>query len=218
MRRVPEETVTGSGVKGDSAVELVERDDFVAVMGSVCTPVAVVTAMAGSRPHGTTVSAFSSLSLAPPMVLVSLDKKSELLGHVQRSGVFAVNILGAGQAGLAAAFARKGDDKFADMQWFLDEGVPRLTGCAGWLRCAVQETVTGGDHVVVLGLVLAAAHADARPLTYHRRSFGTHQPHAESAGDSAKARRSAASGAAALEADIPDFYELPPLIGWFAFS
>jgi len=54
--------------------------------------------MAGDRPHGTTVSAFASLSLNPPMVLVSLDKSSELLRHVRRILAFGLNILYIDQA------------------------------------------------------------------------------------------------------------------------
>ena len=205
-------------VTGGNGDEPVRKEEFLAVMGSVCTPVAVVTAVAGPRPHGSTVSAFASLSLDPPMVLVSLDRKSELLRHVRRAGVFGVNILGAGQAGLATAFARKGQDKFEDMQWLLDEGVPRLAGCAGWLRCVVQRLVTGGDHVVVLGLAVAAAHADVRPLTYYRRGFGTHQPRSEPpAGIAANVRYLPATGTAghgsSLCVDDP-----AQLLGRFAFS
>ncbi len=58
--------------------------DFRDAMATVCTPVAVVTAMDGERPHGTTVSAFASLSVDPPMVLVALDARSDLLTLVRR--------------------------------------------------------------------------------------------------------------------------------------
>ena len=81
-------------------------------MATVCTPVAVVTAMDGHRPHGTTVSAFASLSMTPPSLLVSLDRGSELLGLVLGSGFFGMNVLGSSQSGLAGKFARKGADKF----------------------------------------------------------------------------------------------------------
>lgn len=156
----------------------VDAATFRAVMASVAAPVSVVTVMAGERPHGSTVSAFTSLSLDPPMVLVSLDRASDLLRRIRSSGSFGVNVLAAGQAALARAFARKGDDKFEGVAWATEAGVPRLPGCAGWLACAVEQLVPGGDHEVVLGRVIAAEHADFPPLTYHQRSFGTHQPHA----------------------------------------
>jgi flavin reductase (DIM6/NTAB) family NADH-FMN oxidoreductase RutF len=155
----------------------VDADAFRAVMGSVCTPVSVVTAMAGDRPHGTTVSAFASLSLDPPMVLVSLDRSSDLLHIVRRSLVFGLNVLHSGQSALASAFARKGEDKFNGIGWTLDSGVPRLDGSASWLACRVERLVNGGDHVVMLGHVIAVRHDPAPPLTYYQRGFGTHQPH-----------------------------------------
>ncbi|WP_318280395.1 flavin reductase family protein [Streptomyces griseoloalbus] len=74
----------------------------------VASRVAVVTALDGSRPHGTTVSAFASLSLAPPMALVSLDERSRLLAIIRRSGRFGLNVLGAHQADPASLFARSG--------------------------------------------------------------------------------------------------------------
>ena len=153
----------------------VDAATFRAVMATVCTPVSVVTTMAGDRPHGSTVSAFASLSLDPPMVLVSLDLGSDLLRHIRGSRTFGLNVLHAGQAALAAAFARKGDDKFDGVSWVLRDGVPRLEGCAGWLACTMTQLVPGGDHVVVFGRAVGAGHEAAPPLTYHQRRFGTHE-------------------------------------------
>lgn len=155
----------------------VDAETFRGAMAAVCTPVSVVTAMAGARPHGSTVSAFASLSLNPPMILVSLDKSSELLRHIRRALVFGLNVLHTDQAALAAGFARKGDDKFDGISWTLESGVPRLDGCAAWLACTVERMVSGGDHTVVFGHVRSAAHAPAAPLTYYQRRFGTHQAH-----------------------------------------
>lgn len=152
----------------------VDAGTFRAVMASVCTPVSVVTTMAGDRPHGSTVSAFTSLSLSPPMILVSLDLGSDLLRHIRRSGVFGLNILRDGQADLAVAFARKGDDKFAGVSWASHGGIPRLAGCAGWLGCVAERMVDGGDHVVLFGRVTDADDKGSPPLTYHQRRFGTH--------------------------------------------
>lgn len=97
---------------------------FREVMSGVATPVSVVTAMDDGRPHGTTVSAFSSLSMQPPMVLVALDRRSELLGLITSSLRFGINVLGGGQSALALAFARKGGaGKF--MRRVLGGGRPR---------------------------------------------------------------------------------------------
>jgi flavin reductase (DIM6/NTAB) family NADH-FMN oxidoreductase RutF len=149
-------------------------EEFRAVMAGVATPVSVVTTLADGRPHGTTVSAFASLSMAPPMVLVSLDRGSSLLRRLAVGSAFGVNVLGSEQAPLALAFARTGADKFAGVGWGIDGGAPRLTGSPGWLACTVAQLVEGGDHVIVLGEVQRAETTAGSPLTYHARTFGTH--------------------------------------------
>jgi flavin reductase (DIM6/NTAB) family NADH-FMN oxidoreductase RutF len=163
-----------SAVAIDGDVRTTTAERFVATMSTVCTPVAVVTTMDGSRPHGTTVSAFASLSLAPPMVVVALDRGSALLPLVLESRRFGVNLLTSEQAGLAQAFARKGAAKFDGVAWHLAAGMPRLSGPGGWLACDLHDTVEGGDHLVLLGAVADAAPSAADPLTYHGRRFGTH--------------------------------------------
>ncbi|KUM84885.1 MULTISPECIES: flavin reductase family protein [Streptomyces] len=144
-------------------------------MAQVVTPVTVVTGIQEGVPHGTTVSAFTSLSLSPPMVLVSLDRTSELLSIVGRSGRFGVNVLGSAHSDVALRFARKGGAaKFADTRWLLDHRLPRLPNALGWLACEIEQMVDGGDHVVLLGKVLHTDQHDGSPLTYHARTFGTH--------------------------------------------
>lgn len=167
-----------TGLQGGHG-NLVDPALFRAVMGEVCTAVTVVTAMDGSRPHGTTVSAFSSLSLDPPLVLVSLDRGSQLLAVIGAAGRFGVNVLSSDQAALAARFATRGPGKFDGVAWRSDRTSPRLEGVAGFLDCEVTATLDGGDHVMVQGLVRGAeveAQQGQPPLTYHRRAFGTHVP------------------------------------------
>jgi flavin reductase (DIM6/NTAB) family NADH-FMN oxidoreductase RutF len=151
-------------------------------MASICTPVSVVTAMAGGSPHGTTVSAFASLSMDPPMVLVSLDRGSDLLALVRQTGRFGINVLASAQSGMARNFARKGGvGKFDGVPWESEADVPRIPGAIGFLACEVEKLVGGGDHFVIFGTVLAADAIDSSPLTYHARVFGTHAAIAEEA-------------------------------------
>lgn len=148
---------------------------FREVMAVVPTPVSVITSMADGLPHGTTVSAFASLSMTPPMVLVSLDRRSDLLAVVRETRRFGVNVLGVHQSQLALAFARKGGTgKFDGVDWEVEDDLPRLPGALGWLVCEVDTFVDGGDHVVALGTVRGAQTVDCQPLTYHGRVFGTH--------------------------------------------
>lgn len=144
------------------------------VMSRVCTPVSVVTSLDGSRPHGTTVSAFASLSMDPPMVMLSLDRRSDLLALIRNTEIFGMNILSENQSELASTFARKGHDKFTSIEWEVSSSVPRLPNVSAFLACSVSTLVEGGDHIVVLGLVRTSIAGAAPPLTYHDRAFGTH--------------------------------------------
>jgi flavin reductase (DIM6/NTAB) family NADH-FMN oxidoreductase RutF len=144
-------------------------------MAGVCTPVSVVTTIWQKLPFGTTVSAFTSLSMEPPMILISLDRKSELLARIRESGVFGLNILASHQPDVASNFAKKGGSgKFAGVVWELDGGVPRIPGANGFVGCQIAGLVEAGDHVVVLGHVRRADACERPPLTYHSRAFGTH--------------------------------------------
>lgn len=155
---------------------VVDEDTFRETLGAVCTPVAIVTSAVDGRPHGTTVSAFCSLSLRPPLVLVSLDRQSNLLAMIRDSGAYGINVLEHHQQHLARGFARKGDDKFEQVEWSLDHGLPRIHEAGLWLACSVHEMVQGGDHVIVIGLVQAADQDTHQPLLYQQRSFGTLAP------------------------------------------
>lgn len=151
------------------------QDSFKQVMAHVATPVAVVTAQLDGRPAGATVSAFTSVSMTPPMILVALDRGSETLELVTASKTFGLNILGRDQHATALTFATKGGAaKFDDITWDNDHGAPRLAGTASWIACAVHDLIDGGDHIIALGDVVHAEHQVGEPLTYHGRRFGTH--------------------------------------------
>jgi flavin reductase (DIM6/NTAB) family NADH-FMN oxidoreductase RutF len=150
-------------------------DQFRQVMAHVATPVAVVTTADNGRPHGTTVSAFMSLSLDPPIVLVALDCKSELLSTVRTTRTFGINVLTSDQIECALAFAGKGGvAKFDGVDWALDGDLPRLAKARTWLACDRVELLARGDHVMMLGHVVDAESSASSPLVYHTRTFGTH--------------------------------------------
>jgi flavin reductase (DIM6/NTAB) family NADH-FMN oxidoreductase RutF len=146
-------------------------DAFKETLSGVPAPVTIVTTLGDGGPHGTTVSAFSSLSADPPLVLVALDRGSDLLGLLRETGRFAVNLLSAGQEDLGLACARKGRDKFECIAWREEQGLPRIEGAAAWLVCEIEELLPGGDHVIVVGLVTACETSEVDPLVYHRRRF-----------------------------------------------
>lgn len=154
---------------------LVDQQAFRGAMGAVATPVSIVTTTLGD-PHGTTVSAFASLSLDPPMVLVSLQHDSDLLELITQSGRFGLNVLAFDQAGIAATFAKRGLDRFAGVDWAMDQGLPRIAGIAAWTACRVADLVRAGDHTIVTGVVEAADSVDLPGLVYQHRRFGHFTP------------------------------------------
>lgn len=157
-------------VSVETTLETALRD----AMANLATGLTIVTTSEGGRPHGTTLSGVMSLSMDPPMVLVSLARTSSLLARLQRGGRFGVNVLAAHQDQVALRFSTKLHDRFADLGWS-DEGAPRLDDVHAWVLADVTSTVPAGDHVLVLGTVVHAETGDHRPLTYWQRTFGTHQ-------------------------------------------
>jgi flavin reductase (DIM6/NTAB) family NADH-FMN oxidoreductase RutF len=148
--------------------------DFRDLMAAVCAPVTVVTTVDEDGPHGTTVSAFASLSLHPPLVTVALDQHSALLARIAKTGRLGVNVLGSADDELALRFARGGTDRFAGVGWSLAQGLPRLDGAAGWAACELRQAVDGGDHRLLIALVGHAESHPVPPLVYGHRTFGTH--------------------------------------------
>lgn len=144
----------------------------------VATPVTVLTAMDGERPHGTTVSAFSSLSLQPPLVVVALGHTSRLHGLIARVRTFGINVLAHDQREVAVTFASTTRDRFAGVAWTRDHGLPRLDGAQSWLACRLHGLQPGGDHSLLLGEVVSADATAALPLVYRARRFTTvvHDP------------------------------------------
>ncbi|MGH3265707.1 MAG: flavin reductase family protein, partial [Trebonia sp.] len=102
------------------------------------------------------------------------DRNSRVLAQLLEARRFGVNLLGHAQAGLATLFATRDADRFARADWYLDSGLPRLEGAAGWLECDLFESVAGGDHLLLLGHVVGASRAELPPLVYAYRTFGTH--------------------------------------------
>jgi flavin reductase (DIM6/NTAB) family NADH-FMN oxidoreductase RutF len=141
-------------------------------LSEVPTPVTVITTLDDGGPHGTTVSAFCSLSARPPLLLVALDRESVLLRKLRSTGRFGVSVLADGQDEIARRCASKAEDKFEAVPWHAEDGVPRIDGAASWFLCEIEELLPGGDHEIVVGHVLECARdGQAGSLVYHRRDF-----------------------------------------------
>jgi flavin reductase (DIM6/NTAB) family NADH-FMN oxidoreductase RutF len=153
----------------------VDPDVFKRALGSWASGVTIVTSAHGGERLGMTVSAFSSVSLAPPLVLVCADKGSNTNALIQKSGSFTVNVLAAGQSALSNLFADKKREaiRFDGLDCAPGAtGCPRLPGVLAVLDCRVHEAIDAGDHWVYIGAVEAAAIAsDKEPLVYHRGAY-----------------------------------------------
>lgn len=148
---------------------------FKHVLSRWASGVTVVTALHEGTPIGVTASAFSSVSVEPPLILICLAQKLFTHQVIDVGGVFAVNILSADQADLGQRFADpRVTDRFAGVATQRAvTGCPILTGAAGWLDCRVRHRYEGGDHTIFVGEVLAAAANDvAAPLLYYHRQWG----------------------------------------------
>ncbi len=146
---------------------------FKEAMAHVSAPVTIITTWCDDTPHGTTVSAFSSLSVTPPMVIVSLDNRGTMVDRLRDSGTMGINVLAPDQSDLAIRFATKVPDRFDGVEWSLDLGVPRLPGITTWLYCDKLQFEPGGDHTVVLGSVARTEVLRDDALVYFRRTFGS---------------------------------------------
>jgi len=124
-----------------------------------------------------TVNSFTSVSLHPPLVLVCLANDARTTPAVQARGWFVVNILEQGQAALSNRFAQLEEDRFAGVEYSLNEyGLPVLGGCVAHLVCRVYRIDPGGDHIIVLGEVVKAEIHEAAPLLFFRGSYTTAAP------------------------------------------
>jgi flavin reductase (DIM6/NTAB) family NADH-FMN oxidoreductase RutF len=134
--------------------------------------VTIVTVSTGDQPHGMTASAFSSVSLEPPTVLVCLEKTSQTRAMVTEAGTFVVNVLSSDQGDIARSFALPGMKSFTEhVHREGIDGAPVLDGAIAWFECKVSTIIDGGDHDIFLGDVIACGFQTGDPLLYYDRSY-----------------------------------------------
>ena len=120
--------------------------------------------------HGMTVSAFSSVSAEPPLVLVCANQGSRTHAVIERGGRFTVNVLASDQADVSQTFAssRTEGTRFDDVAWREGEGgVPIIEGALANLECRVEAAYPHGSHMVYVGFVEVAHVTEKKPLVYY---------------------------------------------------
>lgn len=140
---------------------------------SMASGVTVVTAESPDGPVGMTASAVMSLSMDPPLVVLSLHRASGTLRALRRSASFALHLLRADQHWIAEVFARPGSagEKFAGLRTRPGAGPPILADTLAVATCAVERTVDGGDHRLVIARLLTTSVADGSPLLWYRSDY-----------------------------------------------
>lgn len=147
------------------------RDAF----GCFMTGVTVVTTRDDTgKPLGFTANSFSSVSMDPPLLLVSISNRSVNLAAFAAGAGFAVNILAEGQKDVSATFARPSEDRFADVYWRQGPvGSPLIAGVSAWFDCTLEQAIPAGDHTILLGRIGAFEAAPAPGLGYYRGAYVT---------------------------------------------
>lgn len=150
------------------------KDEFRAALSRFPSGVTIVTTRdASGRFHGITVSAFSSVSLEPPMILVCIEKTTGSHYALQTSEFFAVNILSEEQEHLSNRFASQISDKFDTVDYRLGLGeVPVLSDALVALECRLAYAHEGGDHTIFVGVVeKTEIKDDVNPLVYWHSNY-----------------------------------------------
>jgi len=151
----------------------IEPQELRRVMGHFATGVTVITTKdAQGVPTGLTANAFLSLSLNPPLILISVDKGATCYSCFEPENGFTVNFLSEDQEEISRRFATKGADKFADLKWRVGRnGAAILEGAIGYVECKVVQCHDGGDHTIVIGEILNASANGGRPLLFFQGKY-----------------------------------------------
>jgi len=150
-------------------------DSFKQAMACFPSGVTIVTTanVANSDKYGFTASAFLSLSLSPPLILVCLATSADCFDAFNKCSQFAVNIIGKKHEKLAFKFATKGCDKFDGNEFAISKksGLPILTDCTVSLECKKKECLPGGDHVILVGEVEYITMNNDNQTIWHKGQF-----------------------------------------------
>lgn len=149
--------------------------EFRRCCGQFATGVAVACVMGqDGAPHGLTVNSFTSVSLDPPLILISVGHDSTILGlfHAQRR--FGLSFLRAEQRDLSNRFAMRGQDRFQGVDWHRgSSGAPLLDASLADIECEIEQAVTAGDHDVLIARASSAAVHGGIPLLYFNSAYAS---------------------------------------------
>ncbi|MEJ7608894.1 MAG: flavin reductase family protein [Bryobacteraceae bacterium] len=159
---------------GKLTAAIIDPDTFRKTCSRFATGIAIATVTdADGAPFGLTINSFTSVSCSPPLVLICVDFRCNILSHFRSAPYYGINVLSEAQRELSVRFSQPQGDRFADIGWSQGiTGVPLLQGSLACMECCVTQTVDAGDHVVLLAEVIYARYAEGDPLLYYRSRYG----------------------------------------------
>lgn len=162
-----------AGDARDADGVVMDPREFRNAVGAFATGVVVVTARDQSgTPVGVTANSFTSVSLDPPLVLWCLAKNAQSCLAFEQAEHFAVHILSAEQEDISTRFATRGENKFAGVGVDAGHGdTPLLGGSCTRMQCKTSAIHDGGDHIIIVGEVIAIDTNDIAPLVFHRGRY-----------------------------------------------
>ena len=153
----------------------VDQAQFRQLLGRFATGVTVITARdASGRPRGMTANSLSSVSLEPPLLLLSIDHEAAMHGLLVTVPRFAINILASNQETVSRRFAQDREERFDGIGYQESpRGLILLDGALAHIECERAATHEAGDHTILVGRVVAGSAVDGRPLCYFRGGYAS---------------------------------------------
>lgn len=150
--------------------------EYRSIIGHFATGVTVITTRDGDLLQGMTANAIASLSLDPVMVLICVERNTHTHGLLERSGVFAINVLAEHQEDVSRLFAKRAEPEAGTLRGQAFRigvtGAPVLEDSLAFLDCRVTQVLDGGDHSIFLGEVVDEGVVDeGKPLVFYRGGY-----------------------------------------------
>ncbi len=142
-------------------------------LGSFPTGVTVVSCLdTNKNPLGFTANSFTSVSLDPKLISICIDKESFNIDSFSITKHFAVSVLSENQQSISTTFATPNEDRFKNVEWRTeDTGSPIINGAVAWFDCNTEQAVDAGDHLILIGKIIAFDSSPKTPLMYLRGNY-----------------------------------------------
>ena len=142
-------------------------------LGSFPTGVTVVSCLDKNKnPLGFTANSFTSVSLDPQLISICIDKESFNIDSFSITKHFAVSVLSEDQQSISTTFATPNEDRFQNVEWRTeDTGSPIIENAVAWFDCNTRQVIDAGDHLILIGEIIAFDSSPKTPLMYLRGNY-----------------------------------------------